>query len=183
MSEENTISEEFKNIINLIEKKNYKEAETTLIEIVNEKSDDFYPHHLLGILYSKTGDFNKAKSHYENSLKLNPKNPGIYFDLAMMYKMLNDYDKSIDNFLKAVELNPNIIDAYLNIAKIYEKQKKMMEANKFFLKALSLNKDFLPSNKSYSNFLIRGGEISRGLSYQYKHLGTIRFNKKNLEII
>ena len=136
----------------------------------------------MGIIYSKTGDFDKAKNFYDNSLKLNPKNPAVYFDLGAMYKMLNDYEKSKDNFLKAIELNPNIIDAYLNIAGIYEKQKKMMEANKFFLKALSLNKDYLPSNKAYSYFLIKGGEITKGLSYQYKHLGIIQFNKENLKI-
>jgi len=183
MSNEYIVSEELKSIIKLIEKNDFTKAETALIKIVGEKDNEFYPHQLLGILYSKTGNFEKAKKHYENSLKINPKNPGIYFDFGMMHKMINEDQKSLDCFFKVIELNPNIIDAYLNIAKIYEKQKKFMEANKFFQKALSFNKDYLPSNKSYSYFLIKAGEISKGLSLQYKYLGIIRFNKENLEII
>ena len=184
MSNENIISEELQKIIKLIEKKNYTEAEAALIKIVDEKNNEFYPHQLLGILYSKTGEFDKAKKHFENSLKINPKNPGLYFDLGTMYKLLNDDEKSLECFFKVIELNPNIIDAYLSIAKIYEKQKKMVDANKFFQKALALNKDYLPSNKAYSYFLIKGhGEITKGLSYQYKHLGIIQFNKENLKIV
>ena len=59
----------------------------------------------------------------------------------------------------------------------------MVDANKFFQKALSLKKDHLPSNKAYSYFLIRHGEITKGLSFQYKHMGIIQFNKENLEIV
>lgn len=183
MSEENINSKEFKDIIRYIEDRKYIEAETSLKKILNERKNEFYPHQLLGILYSKIEDYEKALQHYEESIKINPKNPGIYFDLGNMYRSLNNNDKSIEFFLKAIELNPNIVDAYLNIAKIYEKQKKLVDANKFFLKALSLNKNYIPSNKSYSNFLLKAGEISKGLSYQYKYLGIIRFNKEDLEII
>jgi tetratricopeptide (TPR) repeat protein len=182
MSKENIVSEKLKSIINLINKNDFIEAETALIKIVGEKDNDFYPHQLLGILYSKTGEFEKAKKHFENSIKISPKNPGLYFDLGTMYQLLNDDQKTLDCFLKVIELNPNIIDAYLNIANIYDKQKKIVEANKFFQKALSLKKDYLPSNKAYSYFLIKHGEITKGLSYQYKHLGIIQFNKENLKI-
>lgn len=183
MSEEKINSKEFKDIIKSIEDRKYTEAETALLEIISKRENEFYPYQLLGILYSKMGDFNQALKNYEKSLEINSKNPGLYFDLGNVYRALNDNQKSIEFFLKTIELNPNVIDAYLNIAKIYEKQKKMLDANKFFLKALSLNKDHIPSNKSYSNFLIKAGEITKGLSYQYKYLGVIRFNKDNLEII
>ena len=134
MSKENIISEEIKSIIKLIEKNDLTEAENALIKIVGEKDNDFYPHQLLGILYSKTGKFEKAKKHFENSIKISPKNPGLYFDLGTMYQLLNDNQKTLDCFFKVIELNPNIIDAYLSIAKIYDKQKKMVDANKFFQK-------------------------------------------------
>lgn len=183
MTEDLSNLKEFKDIIKSIEEKKYNEAETALLKITDKRKNEFYPYQLLGILYTKIGSYDKALKHYEISLQINSKNPGLYFDLGMMYRMLNRDNKSIEYFLKATELNPNIIDAYLNIAKIYEKQKKFLDANKFFQKALSLNKDYIPSNKSYSNFLIKAGEISKGLSYQYKYLGVIRFKKENLEII
>ena len=183
MNNENIVSEELQSILKLIEKKNYTEAEAALVKIVDEKNNEFYPHQLLGILYSKTGNFEKAKKHFENSIKISPKNPSLYFDFGTMYNMVDDNQKALDCFFKVIELNPNIIDSYLNIAKIYEKQKKMVDANKFFQKALSLNKDYLPSNKAYSYFLIRHGEITKGLSIQYKHMGIIQLNKENLKII
>ena len=56
--------------------KNYKDAEISLLNIVKDEKNDFYPHQLLGIVYSKLGDLNKAISHFEISFKINPSSLG-----------------------------------------------------------------------------------------------------------
>ena len=170
-------------IIKLLKEENFIKAEGELVKIISDKKDQFYTHQLLGIVYSKIGDVDKALSHYQISIKLNPKNSGALFNLAILYKNLNKNDKAIEYFLKVIEFDPNFIEAYLNIAKIHDKQKKIIEANNFYQKALSINKNYIPTNKSYSKFLIKVGEIPKGLSYQYKHFGIIKFKSKNMEII
>ena len=75
------------------------------------------------------------------SLNINPKNPGVFFNLGIIYQKLKNLDKSKESYLKSVEIDPNFIDAYVNLAKVYESEIKMHEANKYYLKAMSLNKD------------------------------------------
>ena len=183
MEEQKFNLKEYNYIIKFIEENKLNTAKEELIRIVNDKKNEFYPYQLLGIVYSKIGELEKALSHYQISIKINPKNSGALFNLAMMYKNLNKIDNAIENFLKVIEFDPNFIEAYLNVAKIYDKQKKIIEANNFYQKALSLNRNYLPTNKSYSKFLMRVGEIPKGLSYQYKHFGIVKFKSKKIEII
>ena len=74
--------------------------------------------------------------------------------------------------------NPGVL---FNLAKVYEQELKMHDANKYYLEALSLTKD-TQLIKSYSKFLFKIGEVSRGMSFQYQYFGNIRFGKTNLKI-
>jgi len=91
--------------------------------------------------------------------------------------------KSIYHFLKVIEFQPNYKEAYLNIINIYENDNQIFEANKYYLKGLSIFKDDLELNRNYSKFLIKVGEVTKGLSYQYKYLGIVRFEKSGVKII
>ena len=183
MEKENFNIKDYNHIIKLIEEKNFLKAEEELFKIINDKKNQFYSHQLLGVVYSNTGNIDKALSHYQTSINLNPKNSGALFNLAMLYKTLNKDDSAVEYFLKVTKLDPKLIEPYLYIASIYEKKKKLNEANNFYQKALSLNKDYLPTNQSYSKFLMKAGEIPKGLSYQYKYFGIIKFKSKDMEIL
>ena len=146
MEKENSRIKEYEEIIKLIEKKNYTKAEEMLTGLLIKKKD-FYIHQLLGIVYSNTKNNKKAIDHFNMSLNINPKNPGVFF----------------------------------NLAKVYENGLQMHEANKHYIKALSLAKD--PQLiKSYSKFLFKIGEVSKGMSFQYQYFGNIRFGKTTLKI-
>ena len=183
MKKEKFNIKDYNHIIKFIEEKNFIKAEEELFKIIDDKKDQFYSHQLLGIVYSKTGNIDKALSHYQTSINLNSKNTGALFNLAMLYKSLNKDDSAVEYFLKVIKYDPKLIEPYLYIASIYEKKKKLNEANNFYQKALSLNKDYLPTNQSYSKFLMRAGEIPKGLSYQYKYFGIIKFKSKDIKII
>ena len=136
MSEIELNIKKYSHIVKLIEDNNLSEAEKNLLKTIDEKQNEFYPHQLLGFVYTKTGNVEKSLYHYYKSLEINQNNPGLCL--------------SID---------------------------------KFYQKGLSINKNYAPLIKSYSNFLIKFGELSKGLSFQYKHFGIIRFNKQDFEII
>ena len=103
--------------------------------------------------------------------------------LGIVYKKKNDLQKSIYHFLKVIEFQPNYKEAYLNIINIYENDNQIFEANKYYLKGLSIFKDDLELNRNYSKFLIKVGEVIKGISYQYKYLGIVRFEKSGVKII
>lgn len=148
MSEKDFYKKKYNHIIQLIENNSLAEAETNLIKIIDERQNEFYPYQLLGIVYTKIGNTDKAIDNYYKSLKINQNNPSIF----------------------------------LSIAKIFENQKNLIEAAKFYQQGLSIDKNNTHLIESFSSFLIKFGEISKGLAYQYKHFGIIRFNKKDFEI-
>ena len=115
--------------------------------------------------------------------KVFPENKGAYFELGNIYRMQNNINESKNNFLNALNIDPNFIEAHISLAKINESENNILETNKIYQKALSINSEHLQLNKAYANFLKRTGEISKGLSFQYKYSGVIRFNKNNLEIL
>ena len=125
MEKEKFNIKDYNHIIKFIEEKNFIKAEEELFKIIDDKKDQFYSHQLLGIVYSKTGNIDKALSHYQTSIDLNSKNTGALFNLAMLYKSLNKDDSAVEYFLKVIKYDPKLIEPYLYIASIYEKKKKI----------------------------------------------------------
>ena len=178
----NSKQEEFKDIINLIKNKSFKEAEDALNKLLNENKNDFYIHQLLGIVYQNTLNFDKSVNHFNLSLNIMPKNAGVLYNLGIINRQLNNLEKAKEYFLKSLEINPSFIDGYINIAQIFEKEKKIFDADNYFQKDFSIKKDHPTLNRAYAKFLFNIGELKKGLSYIYKNFGYIRFGKSNVEI-
>jgi len=170
-------------IIEIIKAEKYEEAKIELEKIINLKKNDFQAHHVLGVVFAKLNNLDMAINNLNLSVKINPENKGAYFELGNIYRMLNNTNESKNYFLKALNVDPKFIEAFISLAKINEDENNLLETDKIYQKALSVNSEHLQLNKAYANFLIRAGEISKGLSFQYKYSGVIRFSKNNLEIL
>ncbi len=182
MNIKNINVKKYQHTINLIKTKNYEESISNLKNFIEEDSNDYYAHQLIALVYMDSKNFDEAIKHLDISIGINSDNPA-YYNLGVIYRNLKKFDKSQEFFLKTIEKNPNFIDAYLNIAKIYENNQNFNEADKFYQKALLIDKKNLSSNKLYSNFLIKNGEVTKGLAFHYKYFGVIRFEENELKII
>ena len=182
---ENKISkqEQFKDIIKLIESKNYNEAKDLLNKLLDEKKNDFYIYQLLGIISQYTGNLEESIYNFNLSLNIMPRNAGVLYNLGVINRRLNNLEKAKEYFIRSLEINKNFIDGYINVAQICEKEKNFFEADNNYQKAFSINKDRPSLNRAYARFLINMGELKKGLSLMYKNFGCIRFGKSNVEII
>ena len=170
-------------VIEIIKAGKYNDAKIELEKIINSKKDDFHAHHVLGVVFAKLNNFDQAIHNLNLSVKINPKNKGAYFELGNIYRIKGNKIESKDNFIKALKIDPNFIEAHISLAKINESENNFEETDRIYKNALSINSEHLQLNKAYANFLIRLGEISKGLYFQYKYSGAIRFNKDILEIL
>jgi adenylate cyclase len=66
----------------------------------------------LGWAYRCTGEFELAKSHMEQGLKLNPNHAGTHADLANILAILGKPEEGVAAMMKAMELNPYHPDWY-----------------------------------------------------------------------
>jgi len=183
MNIKNINIKKYQHAINLIKSKKHDESISNLKSFIEADNNDYYAHQLIALVYMDLKNFDKAIDHLNISTNINPNNPGAYYNLGVIYRTLKKFDKSQELFLKTIEKDPNFIDAYLNIAKCFENNQNFNEAKKFYQKALLINKENLSSNKLYSNFLIKNGEVTKGLAIQYKFFGVIRFEENELKII
>lgn len=175
--------EKYQKTINLIKSKEYDKSITNLKKFIEEDNKDYYAHQLISLVYMNFKDFDEAISHLNISISINSNNPGAYYNLGVIYRTLKKFDKSQEFFLKTIQKDPNFIDAYLNIAKIFEINHNFIDADKFYQKSLLINKENLSSNKLYAQFLIKSGEVTKGLAYQYKYFGAIRFDGDEFKIV
>ena len=182
MESKNSKQEQFKDIIKLIENRNYNEAKDLLNRLLDEKKNDFYIYQLLGIISQYTGNLEESIYNFNLSLNIMPKNAGVLYNLGVINRRVNNLEKAKEYFFKSLEINQNFIEGYINIAQIYEREKNFFDADNHYQKAFSINKDHPALNRAYARFLINAGELKKGLSLMYKNFGFIRFGKSNVEI-
>jgi len=72
----------------------------------------------MGRFYLLSKQYNEAIKSLESALKLNARDPEIYYLLGMVYESIHEYDKAKTYYEKVVELEPDFKDAEDRISKI-----------------------------------------------------------------
>ena len=82
-----------------------------------------------GIGMAKIGNWEDAKTHFQNAVDSNPDSWKTHFDLAIAYKCVGDYDKAIEILTKAysIEPKPQIQDEINYCKKRIEEEKRLKE--------------------------------------------------------
>lgn len=115
---------------------------------------------LLGSLYLKSGDFNKALSVFEKLHSIDPNNIEILNNLGIIYRQLRQYEKSISVLLKARNAGDNSPTLLYNLGNTYKEMHSYDEAARCFQEVLEMD----PTDV-----------------LAYNHLGTIEFLNANYD--
>ena len=84
-----------------------------------------------GLCYEGIGDFSKAKTCYESSLKVK-KNYEAFHNLGVLYRKLRDFDSSIDCLKKALLIKPSSIESKVSIGMSYLSKKDFNNGYKYY---------------------------------------------------
>ncbi len=60
----------------------------------------------LGLLYAKTGDFDRAFDIYQKLLAKHKTNPAIWYEMGLCHNRRKDFHESVNCFRKALEFDP-----------------------------------------------------------------------------
>lgn len=106
------------------------------------------------------GDFGKAVELLRKSLRFQPNNADVQFELSINYKSLKDYRQAILYGENAVRFKPNQKWYWVNIAELYSLIGDNKNAERCYAKLSELDSEFIPE---YVRSIARSGNIKLAL--------------------
>lgn len=103
----------------LMEKADYRGAETQFIKALELTPQYSYLHINLGILKDATGAPAEAERYFRNAISFGPNYPECYLYYARFLKNHGRSDEAIGNLKKALELSPGHMDARYMLMSLY----------------------------------------------------------------
>ena len=119
----------------------WQNSKTIFTHTVNVTNNNSIAHYGLGMAYDQQGKLNKAVSHYNKALKINPNYAQAHHNLGTVLIRQDNMKAAIYHFNRALQLNPNYSKAHYNLAKVYMKLNKIESAIHYFQEALNIDSD------------------------------------------
>lgn len=111
----------------------------------------------LGVLYNRTGNFDKALEHCSKAVQLDPKLSRAYYNLGIAQLRKDKVDEAIKSWRKTLELNPTHNKAHNNLAALLFERNNIDEAIEHWTEAVKLNSnDYLAHGNLGYAFSLKG---------------------------
>ena len=126
----------------LIDKENYKEAQSTLLNFIENNKNikiDAKVYYLLYLSCNALKESKSAKKYLEKCLKINNNNHIVLNNLANIYLIEGNALKAERYYLKSFESKNDYLIVIINLAIFYQDIGKLEEAKKFYLKAIDVS--------------------------------------------
>lgn len=112
----------------------------------------------LADIYVTAGNLAEAEKNLKAAIALDPRTPGLHFDLAEVYDARNELLNAVAEYEKETELEPYNFDAYTNLGLVYYKLQRFDKAAMCFQKVLEIQ----PRNPRASLLLAETYVVSQG---------------------
>jgi len=133
-----------KMIIDAIEKsleENFKEAETILLQALEDFPENYLPYYNLGVIYIKSGQQDKAIPLLLKAGTLKPNDSDICIETALAFQQCGEkekaheyYDKALASTDTAAKHSRAVI--YNNIGSLFFEKNDFLKAKEYYIKAL-----------------------------------------------
>ena len=99
----------------------------------------------LGVVFEELAEYEKAKSYYEQLIKINPNSANSYYNLGNVLEELCEYQKAIISYKKTIKIQPDHIDAHNNLALVFKSLGEYQQAIDYYENAIKYKSDNLKS--------------------------------------
>jgi len=127
-----------------------------------------------GLVYERLGDSHKAKSHYEEAVRLGKDDPKILNNVAVYYCRNGDRKRGEEYFLKAASSplyrTPEV--AYTNAGQCAQDDGRPADAETYFRKALTYRPDFPDALLQMAEFGNRTGNNLQARAFLQRFLSV-----------
>ncbi|UCD66733.1 MAG: tetratricopeptide repeat protein, partial [Deltaproteobacteria bacterium] len=140
--------------------------------------DNYVAHALIGMHFSKHGQFVKAIGHLQKALEIAPGYKTAHNGFGITLGKMQRYKEAGFHFREALSIDPNFIIAHYNLGLSLYKQKKIDESATHFRKVLDLQPDHPKANFFLGNILAGQGQMAAAVFHFKKASSALPNDKK-----
>lgn len=97
-----------------------KNAQSLLLDLINQQPNIANAHVNLGIIFIKNKSFDEAENSLNRALQINPKNIYALNQLGFLYRRQGHFSKAKESYKKAIDINSDYANAHLNLGILYD---------------------------------------------------------------
>lgn len=152
-------------------------------------------HDNMGLAYMGMGDYDRAISEFEHTLRLNPLYFLAYYNAGVAYQLQKRFDMAIVNYEKCVKLNPDFFRVYYNLGIVYKKTGELDKAIAVYERAILIDPrhSFVYNNlgialtekgdlEKAESFFKQAININPGYAKAYYNLGSLYYKIKRYDL-
>lgn len=133
-----------------------KEAVSICHEIINKSPDYYRAINLVGVCFTKIGDYSLALKWFNYALKINSDSQEIILNIDNVYRAQGDSDARVEWLLRYVSIDEND-EVLLRLSFLFVEKKNYARGLEFSEKLISCNPDDFGSNLVYGVSLFHEG--------------------------
>ncbi|MBF0102992.1 MAG: tetratricopeptide repeat protein [Desulfobacterales bacterium] len=143
----------------------WQNSTTVFKRAIQVTEKNYLAHNNLANALKQTGNSEKAKYHYYESLKIKPDYALAHNNLALLLSKQNDIDAAIYHYQQAITINPSFKEALNNLAIVFQGIGKTDEAIHYYKRALSINPNYVEALINLGNLYVSKGDKDIALMY------------------
>jgi tetratricopeptide (TPR) repeat protein len=121
-----------------------------------------FVHFNLGMLYSKRGDYERAKAEFLQDIALQPDVVFNYDELGNVYFLMGNDAEAEKSYRQALHLEPQMLNPHLGLAKVYQRQGQYEKALSELQAAAKLDPESSRIHYLRGQILLRMGRKDEG---------------------
>jgi len=161
-------NKQFQQALQLHQRGNIAAAKEIYLQLQASDPDNAEVLHYLGLVEYQTGNLAKASELIGLAVKLSPKEPTYYSNLAMCHTDLEQYDDAEKYYRSALELDGRLIPALIGMGSLMGKQGNYKESAKYLSSVVKRQPNHVTANINYALTLKRLKKHKEALGYAKK---------------
>jgi Flp pilus assembly protein TadD len=130
-------------------------------------------HDAVALLYLEDGDAAQAAKHFRESVRLNPNNAVVHYNLGLALSAQRKLDEATTAFTQAVQLDPDYAEAHNNLGAMLQVAGRFDEAAAHYRRALAIRPENAEAHDNLGRILAASGHSSEALIH-FRQALTLR---------
>jgi len=142
----------------------WRDSFTLFTHTLSVTTNNSRMHNNLANVLAQRGEIEKAITHYEKALAIQPKYPEAESNLGAALISQGRVEEGIGHYREALRLDPNLAEVHNNLGVALADQGKTEEAVSHYLKAVELKPDYAEAHNNLGNILADQGRFAEAIA-------------------